>query len=143
MADVLGLTNPRGIVAHPHTEFGDCYKIWENPVAISYDSTEIVTCRGRRNAHDQKILDLVNLTRLALAASTSTIMAVHANYMLAYPGTKRIHKDGLFFKDDFLRWVSIFQAQFHSYDVDIHHSQIERMEGSMTDMIDLHVVLRR
>lgn len=129
------------IIQHQFTEFETIYKLWSNPLTISYDSTEVITRRGSRNSHDRKIFNLIDLVRMALAATIHPHVVVHANYMLAYPGTYNLKKNGLFFKEDYIKWLSILCEHFN--DIEVFDSQIERMTGSATDMIDFHFIVRK
>lgn len=145
MADVSQFNGV--VVAHGCTEFIDIFGLWRNPLVLSYDSTELLTAGVRKrvghNAHDQKILDLTRLARAALSVSSHGRLFVHANYMLAYPGTRTVKSHGDFFKDDYFRWASIFMEQLHTFKVEYTDGAIERMDGAHTEMVDFHFIVTK
>ncbi len=139
-------TNKKEISTYSYSEFMDIPELWHNPLAISYDSTELLTS-GIRNretediSHDKKIIDLARLTLAALRTTTHKKIAVHANYMVSYPATRK--QRDLSFSNDYIRWTELFLEWMTGYKVKTYDGVSEKMEGSRTEMVDFHFVISK
>ena len=136
--------NPDAMVLYGKTKFVAAIGQWK-PVVISYDSQEVMAeVKGIRQ--DRKIIDLVDLTRRALANSEHNTLVVHANYMVSYPAICPGSDDHAFKEKlcrTYTRWYNIYRHMLSGEaEIEMCDGGVEKMIESRTEMLSIHAILR-